>query len=260
MRSPAPLAPPRLGCRSFPAFALTIVRSARGSHPDLIEPSRAAVMHRSVKTRAQRDAARTPASCRSRTRARECVGTGSRPDAWLSGFALARLLTRRPTAIPLAVRSAPSPCDVTRDGAADELGHLPLTGRSPFPVSRKRAEPSGTRGARPSGDPGPFDRRLQLTILFSRNACSSSRCTPRRVFPTRRGNARFTPSRSLQRASRTLGALSSPIAPAARTSDAPSLRGLPGRARLRPPASARRSSCDDPRVVPESLGFLRQAA
>lgn len=46
-------------------------------------------------------------------------------------------------------------------------------------------------------------------------------------FPTRRGNARFTPSRSLQRASRTLGALSSPIAPAARTSDASSLRGLP---------------------------------
>jgi hypothetical protein len=46
-------------------------------------------------------------------------------------------------------------------------------------------------------------------------------------FPTRRGNARFTPSRSLQRASRTLGALSSPIAPAARTSDTPSLRGLP---------------------------------
>lgn len=128
---------------------------------------------------------------------------------------------------PLAVRSAPSPCDVTRDGAADELGRLPLTGRPPFPVFRERAEPSGTRGARPFGDPGPFDRRLQLTILFSRNACSVSRCTPRRVFPTRRGNARFTPSRSLQRASRTLGALSSPIAPAARTSDASSLRGLP---------------------------------
>lgn len=36
--------------------------------------------------------------------------------------------------------------------------------------------------------------------------------------------------------------------------------GFPGGARLRPPASARRSSCDDPRVVPESLGLLHHAA
>lgn len=47
-------------------------------------------------------------------RARERAGTGSRPGTWLSGFALAELLARRPTAIPLADRSAPSPRDITR--------------------------------------------------------------------------------------------------------------------------------------------------
>lgn len=100
MRSPAPHAPPSLEPRIASGFRHDD-RSSRAGEvvPDLIEPSRAAVVHRSVKTRAQRNAARTPASCRSRARARECVGTGSRSATWLSGFALARLLARRPTAI-----------------------------------------------------------------------------------------------------------------------------------------------------------------
>jgi hypothetical protein len=48
-------------------------------------------------------------------RAHERAGTGSRPCTWLSGFALAELLTRRPSAIPFADRSAPSPRDITRE-------------------------------------------------------------------------------------------------------------------------------------------------
>jgi hypothetical protein len=67
-----------------------------------------------------------------------------------------------------------------------------------------------------------------------------SRCTPRRS--PLRGSRRFTPSGSLRRVgtART-EALSSSIEGYRRTSDAPSLRGLAGRALARPPMSARGS-------------------
>jgi hypothetical protein len=198
-------------------------------------------------------------------RAREHARTGSRSGIWLSGFALVGLLALRP------IRDSPrgsfgslsAQRSLARSGRRARTPSLFCRALGLFRFShfgRIGSEPSGTRGARPFGDPGPFDRRLQLTIMFSRNACSSSRCTPCRVSPRGTGTLDSRRRAHFSELNRILGALSSPIAPAVRTSDASSLRGLPGGARLRPPASARRSSCDDPRVVPESLGFLRHAA
>jgi len=227
----------------------------------LIEPSRAAVVHRSVKTRAQRNAARTPASCRSRARARECVGTGSRSATWLSGFALARLLARRPTAI----------------SHRRSFGSLSV---------RRHSRRSGRRARSPSPDgapavPGFVGNTLSLrarvgrgplaTPVHSTDVCNSRFCF-QGMLALRLGalHAVFSPRGAGTLGSRRAARFSERAGPSERCLlRSHRLRvpltprrfaGFPGRARLRPPASARRSSCDDPRVVPESLGFLRQAA
>lgn len=263
-RSPAPPIAPRPRCGTLPTCAVVFVRPGRGSRLRLDR-----VVENRGCTQAGEDLCTTwcgSNACivsisRARTSMLEPVHGSAHgcPDSLSPGF-----WPCDPPAIPLAGRSAPSPRNVHSRGAADELGRLPcFAGRSAssgFFISEDWSEPSGTRGARPFGDPGPFDRRLQLTILFSRNACSSSRCTPRRVSPRDAGTLGSRRYAHFSELNRIPGAFSSPVAPAVRTSDASSLRGLPGRARLRPPASARRSSCDDPRVVPESLGFLHHAA
>jgi hypothetical protein len=264
-RSPAPPIAPRPDRGPFPACAVAIVRLVRGSRLRL---------DRAVESRGCTQVGED--SCTTWCGSNACIVSISRrarasmlEPVHGSAYGCPASLSRGfwpcdPSAIPLADRSAPSPRNVHSRGAADELGRLPcFAGRPASPgffISEERSEPSGTRGARPFGDPGPFDRRLQLTILFSRNACSSSRCTPCRVSPRGTGTLDSRRRAHFSELNRIPGALSSPIAPAVRTSDASSLRGLPGGARLRPPASARRSSCDDPRVVPESLGFLRHAA
>jgi hypothetical protein len=54
----------------------------------------------------------------------------------------------------------------------------------------------GTRGARPGGDPGPFDRCLLLTDSVLKELSEmmpKSRCTPQRLFPRAGGAPGFTP-------------------------------------------------------------------
>lgn len=72
----------------------------------------------------------------------------------------------------------------------------------------------GTRGARPGGDPGPFDRCLLLTDSVLKELSEmlpKSRCTPQRIFP-RAGGAPGSRRRSpLRRAGSWPGALSSPV-------------------------------------------------
>jgi hypothetical protein len=77
----------------------------------------------------------------------------------------------------------------------DELGPLPLAGRRRLPLGR-----SSTRGAHARGDPGPFDRCLQLTIRFSKNDRPVSRHTPQRTSPRVAGAIGVTPMGSLRRA------------------------------------------------------------
>lgn len=72
----------------------------------------------------------------------------------------------------------------------------------------------GTRGARPGGDPGPFDRCLLLTDSVLKELSGmlpKSRHTPQRKFP-RAGGAPGSRRRSpLRRASSGSGAFSSPV-------------------------------------------------
>lgn len=137
---------------------------------------------------------------------------------------------------------------------SDELGHLPChrQGAVALGVCSVRADPSGSRGARPVATPVHSTDVCNSRFVFQRMTALRLGAL-RAVFPhatrDRSVHAEFD---RFSEAADPFGALSSPIAPAARTSDASSLRGLPDGARLRPPASARRPSCDDPRVVPES--------
>jgi len=171
------------------------------------------------------------------------------PSFWLSDRS--RLPSRivraacRATSLALRVRRArpPSP---------------PFCGEAPYACFASGLRARVGRG--PLATPVHSTDVCNSRFVFQRNDCSTPRCTPRRVSPRDAGLLGSRRVTRFSEATGPFGELSSPIAPAARTSDAPSLRGLPGRARLRPPASARRSSCDDPRVVPESLGFLHQAA
>jgi hypothetical protein len=61
-----------------------------------------------------------------------------------------------------------------------ELGRLPLAKGAP---SFSCWDLAGLRGAQPDGDPGPFDRCLQLTDLVFKMIALTSRHTPRRTSP-----------------------------------------------------------------------------
>lgn len=137
---------------------------------------------------------------------------------------------------------------------SDELGHLPRhrRGAVALGVFSVRADPSGSRGARPVATPVHSTDVCNSRFVFQRMIALRLGAL-RAVFPhATRDRSVHAEIDRFSEAADPFGALSSPIAPAARTSDASSLRGLPTGARLRPMASARRPSCDDPRVVPES--------
>lgn len=150
---------------------------------------------------------------------------------------------------------------------SDELGHLPChrQGAVALGVCSVRADPSGRVGRGPLATPVHSTDVCNSRFVFQRMTALCLGAL-RAVFPhatrDRSVHAEFD---RFSEAADPFGALSSPIAPAARTSDASSLRGLPDGARprggsgletrrggVRPPASARRPSFDDPRVVPES--------
>lgn len=128
-----------------------------------------------------------------------------------------------------AIRPALAPHVVHSCEESGELGHLPscLTARRPLPVlfghgglatlqgaQRFALGLPGTRGARPGGDPGPFDRCLLLTDSVLKELSGmlpKSRCTPQRIFPRAGGAHGSRRGSPLRRASSGSGALSSPV-------------------------------------------------
>jgi hypothetical protein len=179
----------------------------------------------------------------------------SRPGRLDPGFA-------RPRAIRSSARSR-YPCR-DRIGAVSAQRHpreVPDELDRPPPKRRPAsADPACSRGARPADDPGPFDRRLQLTIRFSKNDCPSSRHTPHRISPRGAGALGTRRAARFGGPVRACGACSSPSPRTGVPLTPRRFAGVPGRALMRPPASARGSPFDDPRVVPESLGLLHQSA
>lgn len=187
-------------------------------------------------------------SCRSRGALREGRALSGRPAA--PGFALRRAFRRdeRGTLLGDPLRCPPRR-DVTRVRGPDELGRLPFAGRL---ARSARGSPGvwGTTRRRPRSH-RPMSAAHDSVIKTNAH---SSRHTPRR-FPTTREPS--VHADGLASASRRSSARR--VVPrdrvAVRTSDAPSLRGLPGRTLPRPPARPA-GRTRRPRVVPESLGLL----
>jgi hypothetical protein len=263
VRSPAPPIAPRPDRGSFPACAVAIVRLERGSRLRLDR----AVENRGC-TQAGEDL------CTTWCGSNACIVSISRARASMlepvhgsaHGFRIRSRWVFDPSTHPRlpsrVVRLPFRATSLTRSGRRARTPS-PCRGARHLPVfSFRKNDPSlrARVGRGPSATPVHSTDVCNSRFCFQGNACSSSRCTPRRVSPRGAGTLGSRRVAHFSELNRTPGALSSPVAPAVRTSDPSSLRGLPGGARLRPPASARRSSCDDPRVVPESLGLLHHAA
>lgn len=212
-------------------------------------------------TRPSRATARPPSSRRTHERAARTsviVSISRRASRGARPFGRARGSRLRSPPRPWARRTGNAPRrspsvlprrDVTRVRGPDELGRPPFTGRL---ARSARGSPGvwGTARRRPRSH-RPMSAAHDS--VFKTNA-HSSRHTPRR-FPTTREPS--VHADGLASASRRTGARR--VVPrdrvAVRTSDAPSLRGLPGGTLPRPPARPA-GRTRRPRVVPESLGLL----
>jgi hypothetical protein len=190
-------------------------KSLAGSSYSLVEPHRPPFDRRPLRPARDFLSAWSPASL-------------SLPFGSLSGpfRRCSRLVLRRPRGAPLSMRVArlggwiAFPRDPTGSLCTSfhsceepgELGHLPSCLAALRPLPRALLEHGGlatlqgaqrfalglpgTRGARPGGDPGPFDRCLLLTDSVLKELSEmlpKSRCTPQHI-PTRWGSSRFTPS------------------------------------------------------------------
>lgn len=142
-----------------------------------------------------------------------------------------------------------------------ELGRLPCFQGA----QRVHWDLAGLRGARPDGDPGPFDRCLQLTDSVFKNDRPHVSAHSASHVPTRHGSHRFTPMISLRRAGcRSTERFLLRNRRYRRTSDTSSLRGLPqwnaSVHRVGPPDTAMSPLQRVHRVAPESLGLRYRSA
>lgn len=187
-------------------------------------------------------------SCRSRGALREGLALSGAPAA--PGFALRLALRRdeRGSLLGDPLRCSPRR-DVTRVRGPDELGRQPFAGR---PARSAR----GSRGVWGTTRRRPRSHRPMSAAhdsILKTNA-HSSRHTPRRFPTTREPSVHADGLASASRRS-TARRVVPRDRVAVRTSDASSLRGLPGRTLPRPPARPA-GRTRRPRVVPESLGLL----
>lgn len=248
-RRPAPV----LRIASVSGAIVRLGRGRLGRHP----PSRTTL--RSPAPVRERRTPRSPGAlyrvdlaARARARSNRLHG----PERLVSGFA-PRQDPFGLTSTPRSRAALPSCASVRRHSCGDlgELGLLPFQG-----AQRVALGLPGTRGARPGGDPGPSDRCLLLTDSGFKDDRPKSRRTPHRTSPRDAGapgsrrRAHFGEptdrSRSVFFSERRSAGV--PLMPRRSA-------GFPGRAQLRPPASAR-GRIRDLRVEPESLDRLHQAA
>jgi len=172
------------------------------------------------------NAAPTSASCRYRgARARARSSRSHGPCGWIPvSLAVELFALRLGRAFPVAIRIGAVSAQRHPRAVPDELDRPPPKRR---PAS---ADPACSRGARPADDPGPFDRCLQLTIVFSKNDCPSSRHTPHRISPRGAGALGTRRAARFGGPVRTCGACSSPSPRTGVPLTPRRFAGFPGRA------------------------------